>query len=285
MATGDREWRGTPVEITTHWGTRLTVLQEDLSHYGDVLESGVSWAYETAYLEPFAEPGDIVVDVGANYGYTASYFASECGPDGYVLSIEPEPDTRALLEHNMQVNRHDNVKVVACAAGSERGWIELWRSETNLANHSLNRDLVPNVRDSVRVEVRTVDDLVAEYLPGRTPTLLKVDVEGWEWEALKGSVGVLDHAKPAVWLEYWPDGIRANGNDPRAVLDILYDRGYAISVHELVDEKTLPLTGDEIIAYCDEATQRFKEQGLFHLHGIVYLHATQPGQEVRRAPR
>ena len=40
MATGEREWRGTPVEITTHWGTRLTVLQEDLSHYGDVLNPG-----------------------------------------------------------------------------------------------------------------------------------------------------------------------------------------------------------------------------------------------------
>src|SRR4029450_5426216 len=108
MTAEKHQWRGTPVEITTHWGTKLTVLQEDASHYGDVLESGVSWAYETAYLEPFAEPGDTVVDVGANYGYTASYFASECGPDGFVLSVEPEPDTFALLAHNMQVNDHRN---------------------------------------------------------------------------------------------------------------------------------------------------------------------------------
>jgi FkbM family methyltransferase len=283
MSATEHQWRGTPVEITTHWGAKLTVLLEDASHYGDVLESGVSWAYETAYLEPFAEPGDTVVDVGANYGYTASYFASECGPDGFVLSVEPEPDTRALLEHNMRVNDHHNVKVVPCAAGAERGWTELWRSETNLANHSVNQALVPNVRDSVRVEVRTVDDLVAEFIPDRPPTLLKIDVEGWEWEVMQGSLGVLENARPAVWLEYWPDGIRANGNDPRGVLDILYDRGYAISVHELVEERVLALTGDEIISYCDDATQRFKEQGLFHLHGIVYLHATQPGQEVRRA--
>ena len=55
MSATEHQWRSAPVEITTRWGTMLTVLREDASHDGDVLESGVSWAYETAYLEPFAE--------------------------------------------------------------------------------------------------------------------------------------------------------------------------------------------------------------------------------------
>ena len=152
-------------------------------------------ASHTEFLEPESaglrdepltavEPAT-VVDVGANYGYTTSYFSHECGPSGFVLSIEPEPNTRALLEHNVRINKLQNVEIVACAAGASHGQIELFRSATNLANHAVNRDLVPNVQDSVLVDVRTVDELCAS-LAGRTPTVEKTN-EGWEWAVLQGS--------------------------------------------------------------------------------------------------
>ena len=95
-----------------------------------------------------------------------------------------------------------------------------------------------------------------------------------------GAAGVIDRARPVIWLEYWPLGIRANGDDPRAVLDLMYDHGYTVTAHDLVDESPLDIGGDEIIAYCDEATERFKQAGRFELHGILYLHATQ-GSPIR----
>ena len=274
--TGEPEFGGTPVTIRTPWGDELTVLREDASHYGDVLESGVSWAYETQYLEPYVEPGDVVVDVGANYGYTTTYFASEVGPEGFVLSIEPEPDTRALLEHNVRSSGYQTVEIVAAAAGDRSGTISLYRSATNFANHSLNGSLVPNVRDAVQVEVVTVDELCASRLGDRLPTVLKIDVEGWEWATLEGARRTLEQAKPAIWLEYWPDGIRANGHEPRDVLDLFDSLGYVTTAHDLVLESPVDVTGDAIIAYCDEATERFKQAGRTELHGILYLHAAQP---------
>jgi FkbM family methyltransferase len=274
--TGEQGFGGTPVTIRTPWGDELTVLREDASHYGDVLESGVSWAYETQYLEPYVEPGDVVVDVGANYGYTTTYFASEVGPEGFVLSLEPEPDTRALLEHNVRSSGYQNVEIVAAAAGDRSGTISLYRSATNFANHSLNGSLVPNVRDAVQVEVVTVDELCASRLGDRLPTVLKIDVEGWEWATLEGARRTLEQAKPAIWLEYWPDGIRANGHEPRDVLDLFDSLGYVTTAHDLVIESPVEVTGDGIIAYCDEATERFRQAGRTELHGILYLHAAQP---------
>lgn len=267
---------GTPVSIRTPWGDQLTVLREDASHYGNVLESGVSWAYEIQYLEPYVEPGDLVVDVGANYGYTTTYFASEVGPEGFVISLEPEPETRALLEYNVRSAGYANVEIVAAAAGDRPGTISLFRSATNFANHSLNGSLVPNVRDSVDVEVVTVDDLCASRLGDRLPTVLKIDVEGWEWAVLLGSRGVLERARPAIWLEYWPDGIRANGHEPRDVLDLFDSLGYVTTAHDLVAESPVDVSGQGVIDYCDEATERFKRAGRTELHGILYLHAAPP---------
>lgn len=267
---------GTPVSIRTPWGDQLTVLREDASHYGNVLESGVSWAYEIQYLEPYVEPGDLVVDVGANYGYTTTYFASEVGPEGFVISLEPEPETRALLEYNVRSAGYANVEIVAAAAGDRPGTISLFRSATNFANHSLNGSLVPNVRDSVDVEVVTVDDLCESRLGDRLPTVLKIDVEGWEWAVLLGSRGVLERARPAIWLEYWPDGIRANGHEPRDVLDLFDSLGYVTTAHDLVAESPVDVSGQGVIDYCDEATERFKRAGRTELHGILYLHAAPP---------
>ena len=252
------------------------------SHYGDVLDSGVSWAYETSYLEPHVEPGDVVVDVGANYGYTTSYFSYECGPSGFVLSIEPEPNTRALLEHNVRLNELQNVEIVACAAGASHGQIELFRSATNLANHAVNRDLVPNVQDSVLVDVRTVDELCASRLAGRTPTVLKIDVEGWEWAVLQGSTGVIDQARPVIWLEYWPLGIRANGHHPRAVLDLIVRP--RLHDHRARPRPTDPGSTSAATKSSPTATKPpsgSKRAGRSELHGILYLHATQKPSTMR----
>ena len=274
MSGDEQGWNGTPVSITTPWGDTLTVLAEDASHYGDVLETGVSWAYETRYLGPHVRPGEVVVDVGANYGYTTCYFASVCGASGHVLALEPEPDTRALLEHNVHHNGYRNVEIVPAAAGATNGSISLWRSATNLANHAVNAGLVPNVRDSVQVDVVTVDELCGAWLDDRPPGLIKIDVEGWEWEVLNGARQVLDRARPTVWLEYWPDGIRANGHDPGDVLDLLDEYGYTVSAHDLVIEAPVGFIGRKIIDYCDDAAERFRAAGRSWLHGILYLHAT-----------
>ncbi|GAA2128632.1 FkbM family methyltransferase [Nocardioides bigeumensis] len=266
-------------------GAELTVLKEDASHYGDVLATGVSWAYETAFLEPIVEPGDVVIDVGANYGYTSSYFSSEVGPEGFVLSLEPEPDTRSLLSHNMRTNGHTNVEVVAAAAGAEPGTARLFRSGTNLATHSLSDALVRNIKDSVTVEVVTLDELCAIRLDGRPPTVLKIDAEGWEWGVLEGAADVLRRYRPALWMEFWPDGLRANGHDPQWVLDLLTELGYAVTAHDLVLETALPLEPDEIVPYCDEATERFRREGKHNLVGILYLHATHADTQHAAHPR
>src|SRR5262245_48390832 len=147
----DDEWGLTRREFRAPWGAQLTVIAEDASHFEDILESGVGWPYEIRQLVLLAKPGDVVVDVGANYGYTACLFAYEVEESGRVLAIEPGPRMFDLLRSNVERNVPDRVQVVNAAAGSEPGTALLYRSGTNLATNGLNPSLVPNVRDTVEV--------------------------------------------------------------------------------------------------------------------------------------
>ncbi|WP_069813889.1 FkbM family methyltransferase [Streptomyces sp. TP-A0874] len=269
----------TKVDIETEWGARLTVLREDASHYGDVLTSGVSWEHETRILRRLTGSGATVLDVGANYGYTASLFAHHVGPSGRVVSVEPEPVMAGLLERNMAANGHGNVDIVTAAVGSVPGNVRLWRSATNLACHAVNPDLVPAAVDSVTVPVTTLDLLCAERLADRAADLLKLDVEGWELVALHGARNMLEAARPDVWLEFWPDGLRANGHKPAELLELLRAAGYELAGHDLVTGEEVSVAGDAAIDYCDAASESLRAQGATDLYGIVYLLATHPGRD------
>ncbi|MFF4806503.1 FkbM family methyltransferase [Streptomyces sp. NPDC001351] len=268
----------TKADIETEWGARLTVLQEDASHYGDVLISGMSWEHETRLLQRLTKPGMTVLDVGANYGYTASLFAHQVGLTGRVVSLEPEPVMVELLTRNMATNGHRNVEIVAAAVGSMPGEMKLWRSATNLACHSLNPDLVPSPLDSVTVSVTTLDDLCTKHLAERSPDLIKLDVEGWELEALQGAGDVLSSARPDIWLEFWPDGLRANGHNPARLLELLREAGYVLAGHDLVTGERVDTAEDAAIDYCDAMSEAFHREGHADLYGIVYLLATHPGK-------
>lgn len=268
------EWGGTFREFRAPWGATLTVFEEDASHFEDILDSGVGWPYEIRQLVLLAKPGDVVVDVGANYGYTACLFAYEVEDQGHVLAMEPGPRMFDLLRRNVERNVPGRVTVVNAAVGSEPGRAQLHRSGSNLATHSLSPTLVPNVRDVVDVEVRTLDELCATYLPEREPDLLKVDVEGWELEVLRGGRAMLERARPTIWLEFWPDGIAAAGFDPKGVLDLMHELDYTITAHDLVREDVVDSSDEAILRYCEESGARFRAEGKFNRHGILYLHAS-----------
>ncbi|TDV48696.1 FkbM family methyltransferase [Actinophytocola oryzae] len=257
----------TETSVRTEWGAELTVFAEDASHFGDFLTTGVSWAHETRLLRELVLPGMTVFDVGANLGYCASLFADRVGPAGLVVALEPEPVMADLLDRNMRSNGHECVRVVRAAAGGAPGTTALWRSGTNLACHSTNVDLVPAVTGRVEVSVTTVDDLAGQW---GAPDVVKIDVEGWEWSVLCGMRATL-RRHPLLWLEFWPDGLRANGHDPHGLPRALDRAGYDVTMVDLLTGARTPATDTDPVAYCDRMGEDFRRAGRTDLYGIVYL--------------
>jgi FkbM family methyltransferase len=121
-------------------------------------------------------PGDLFVDVGANVGSYTVLAAAVAGAD--VIAFEPDPDTARYLRRNVAINNiADRVEIHECALGAAEGSISF----------TVGRDTVNKVASYTDANTRLVRiEKLDAILNGREPTLIKLDVEGFEQQVLAG---------------------------------------------------------------------------------------------------
>lgn len=138
--------------------------------------------------------GEVFIDVGAYVGWYAIQAARRVGPEGRVLTLEPDRDNRIQLERNLKLNELANCTVVPCAAWSRKGRIG-WHRGDQPVWHGVDEKQGEDF-----VEATTVDDLVSDYALDRVDWI-KMDIEGGEIEALKGSANTIAKCKPRLFIE------------------------------------------------------------------------------------
>jgi FkbM family methyltransferase len=148
--------------------------------------------YDLAVSEVLArliQPGDVVIDGGANIGYMTLLAATTAGPSGKVLSFEPHPKLFSILEQNVarasQAVPMARVVLRNTALGERAGQAELIVPERFAENEGLayiDRDGAPGAR-RLTVGMETID----EVLGADSVAMLKLDVEGYELQALEGA--------------------------------------------------------------------------------------------------
>ncbi|WP_155859469.1 FkbM family methyltransferase [Cellulomonas sp. KRMCY2] len=144
------------------------------------------------------EPGDFVVDLGANHGQHARVFAIRLGRSGSLLLVEADPSLAADLE-NGALHSSIKIEVVNAAVGDpDSREVVFYRHQTRDQEGSLFRREDGTTYQELRVPATSLDSLLA----GRAvPSFVKIDVEGAEFSTLRGAAGLLrDHA-PLVACE------------------------------------------------------------------------------------
>jgi FkbM family methyltransferase len=184
-------------------------------------------------LPQYLHPGATFLDIGANFGFWSLYGGKLVGPSGRVLACEPAPDAyRRLAESSkrygmvtpLNIGLGSRDAVVAFAAQGAATSASFCRDVTLKGQHWTPR--VPVVE--VPVTMRRVDSIVEELK--LTPTVLKIDVEGFELEVLKGAEGTLANHNCALFIEVHPYQLKLSGGSEDSLRELLADHGYVWTV-------------------------------------------------------
>ena len=169
------------------WGLPLEVYLSDSLGFS-IVAGGVFDPCVTETLHRLIDPGELVIDVGANVGYMTSLAASRAGAPGEVLAFEPHPRIFELLDENVARWRgRDGIASVelhrlALSDRAGEGTLVAGPAfEAHMGMAALGRG---DEADGIGVDLARLDDVLA----GERPIgLVKIDVEGHEAEVLRGA--------------------------------------------------------------------------------------------------
>lgn len=150
-----------------------------VAHMGTIKES----IFEDGYaVDDFS--GD-VLDCGANVGFSRMAIGRHMSGGRY-LCVEPDPGNIPLLRHN-----YPDAELAPVAVSGEDGTLFFAASRTGVTGHI--------AQQGIPMQAKSIDTLVRES--GITPALIKIDIEGAEYDALAGATATLRGHKPLLLIE------------------------------------------------------------------------------------
>jgi len=181
-------------------GTVVPVLQGPLRGQKWIVGSSTHGCWLGTYELPkqleFArsvKSGDVVYDIGANVGFYSLLAAVCAGGAGLVYSFEPAPRNIELLTRHLALNRVSNCEIVPAAVCAEDGWRMFDLSQGPCTGHLSSEG-------SIKVKAVSLDSFLRNGSGIRKPNILKIDVEGGEFEVLSGASRILSDYGPQIFL-------------------------------------------------------------------------------------
>jgi FkbM family methyltransferase len=191
-------------------------------------------SYEMQKRQVFEEAipkGAVVYDIGANVGYYSLLAAVLVGEEGKVYAFEPLPRNIDYLRRHVGLNHFAQVEIIEVAVSDRSGKIAFDLGPSSAMGH---------IAESGEIEVQQVclDELLdaGEIQP---PEFMKVDVEGAEYDVLKGARTLLERYRPILFL----DTHQREAHQP--AITLLEELGYSFTI---LDGRSLAET-KELIAY------------------------------------
>ena len=192
----------------------LTIDLRDRESFHHVIPVWYRGDSELQAVKAVLRPGDLYIDVGANYGAYALVIASL--EDVRVIAIEPQPHVAEALRKSVLANGFTNFEVIQAALAAEAGTAFLTVGVGSGTASLRQERSVPNSH-RISVPLRTLDSICTDF---PRVACIKIDVEGGELEVLRGSKGVLTRDQPVVIFEV------GRGDRSHEVFQFLRSLGY-----------------------------------------------------------
>lgn len=156
-----------------------------------------------AFMDAINQDGAIM-DVGANIGIMTYHLATRF-TDRKIIAIEPMPDNFTILKQIVEKNNLTNVELVSSAVGDEKAVLKMvlplngkvkMQGLAHVVHDSIDEW---NEGEQIDVNCERLDDIAHNS----TIAGIKMDIENFEFFALKGASELLKKDKPVVYLELW----------------------------------------------------------------------------------
>lgn len=224
-------------------GLRWTLNPSDHMHAG-VFWLGAQDYWDIYHIKRFLKPGDIIFDVGANFGYYSIILSSALRKQCTVHAFEPNPPTCDRLLKNIELNDLGdviNVHRIGLSDTEGRGSM-IERSDNSGAA------TIDTTSDEGSAILTTLDEFCEAQRIDRID-FMKIDIEGFEERLIHGGSHSLGKLKPKILIELNPPTLARENSSVERIAELLGNLGYKLYASHR--RKLLPLErlpqGDEIV--------------------------------------
>lgn len=212
------------IVVNTAYGFKFAVDKRDMTQRRILYEGIYEPEVSTIFMQNL-KSDDVFYDVGANVGYY-SCLASNIRVNS-VVAFDPDPINCQIIALNSQLNNFDmsNLRIVQKGLGDKSKTSSWYRAD--VSNTGISGFELKNALASFDVEVDTIDYMITrDEIP--PPSVIKIDVEGWEENVIKGASTLLSDSPPRIIVfeaECGSDGVIIN----QSIIKILEKYGYNIN--------------------------------------------------------
>lgn len=213
---------------------------------------------EERFLRQLPLEGATIYDVGAFHGIATLFFAGRAGPTGCVVAFEAHPESCRHIFRHLDLNGIAGVTVRNVAIGATAGELEMIGPQhgggTTSGSAVIQRqmlDVVPGLERFTVPVVSIDEENLSAGLP--EPDFVKVDVEGMEFDVLRGMRETISRRRPRLFVEIHGAGAKAKRENAERVVDLLTEYGYSLH-HVESDRPVTTSTADrasEGHLYCE----------------------------------
>jgi FkbM family methyltransferase len=177
------------------------------------------------FLKKNLKEGDVFIDAGANVGSYTLVAAKQVGQTGKVFAFEPVKKIFCRLKEAIALNNRHNIFAEQKALSDENTELALYLAKkSNLGMSSIYHHDTENGRVE-KVEAVSLDDYLENHSTERID-LIKIDVEGSEFSALKGMQKSIRKFKPKILIELKKETLSQSGHTENDIDDLLSEAGY-----------------------------------------------------------